>query len=670
MAAAQQPQVIVVGGGLAGLSAAHTVVQNGGRVLLLDKSAFLGGNSTKATSGINGAGTKAQADAGIPDTKEIFEEDTLRSALGIKTGDLPPGYPLAKVLSHQSAAAVEWINERFGLPLDTVSRLGGHSYPRTHRAKSGGQFPGMMITYALMEKIDEIAEKQPHLARVITKARASRLLTNAQGAVIGVEYVKDGQTLKEYGAVVLASGGYAAGGLFNDSLLKRIRPDLMNLPTTNGVHCTGDGIQMALEIGGGAVDLKHVQVHPTGLVHPKDPQNRVKFLAAEALRGEGGLLLDGAGKRFCNELGTRDYVTGMMWQHQGPFYLVLNAKAAEKIAWHVRHYVGRGVMTTYPNGAAFAKAIGISEAELKASFDAYNECARSNSDPWNKQFFNGAPFTMDEELSVGITTPVVHYTMGGVKIDDEARVQKAGSEAPVHGLFAAGEATGGVHGRNRLGGSALLECVVFGRVAGASAHKYLSSVGAAAGAGGASAGSVSITVPQANGQPILIQISGSGGASGGSAAADWQEAPAGVASGATQNMEELSLALAAGAEVSTPSPPAHADGPVDGERMSDAGASGAAAAKKPAAAAGGATKEYTLEEVAKHVTEDDCWLVVNGQVLDVTDFLDDHPGGKMAVMTFAGKDASEEFNMVHDRNVVEKYAKECIIGVLKPSSRL
>jgi hypothetical protein len=103
---------------------------------------------------------------------------------------------------------------------------------------------------------------------------------------------------------------YGAGGQMAGSLLERVRPDLCHLPTTNGDHSNGDGITVALEIGAKAIALKHVQVHPTGLVNPSDPENRTKFLAAEALRGEGGILLDNQGQRFCNDIGKRDYVTG------------------------------------------------------------------------------------------------------------------------------------------------------------------------------------------------------------------------------------------------------------------------------------------------------------------------------------------------------------------------
>lgn len=108
-----------------------------------------------------------------------------------------------------------------------------------------------------------------------------------------------------------ASGGPDTGGYAADfdpaGLLAKYRPELLDLPTTNGEHCQGDGAKMAFEIGANGIDLDKVQVHPTGLVDPNEPDAKVKFLAAEALRGVGGLLLNRDGERFADELGHRDY---------------------------------------------------------------------------------------------------------------------------------------------------------------------------------------------------------------------------------------------------------------------------------------------------------------------------------------------------------------------------
>jgi succinate dehydrogenase/fumarate reductase flavoprotein subunit len=336
-----------------------------------------------------------------------------------------------------------------------------------------------------------------------------------------------------------------------------------------------------------------------------DPDNRTKFLAAEALRGEGGILLDRDGNRFCNDLGTRDYVTMRMWTHNKPPYrLVLNSKATSGIAWHCKHYCGRRVMQKM-SGAELVKTLGISRDQLAKSFANYNSAAQHKNDQWKKRFFPAVPYQVDDTFMVATVTPIVHYVMGGLEISPAAEVISAKTGLTFPGLFAAGEVTGGVHGRNRLGGSALLECVVFGRVAGDSALKYLNA-----------------------GKP-----------------ANGQKA---------ERVKPLPDSM-----IST-IPPAHVavDGVPDAKKEVVADV---AVAEK---------RDYTLAEVSKHKTEQDCWVVVNGKVLNVTEFLEDHPGGKMAIMTFAGRDATEEFNMVHEEGTLEKYASEFILGNVKPGPKL
>merc|ERR1711937_359262 len=276
------------------------------------------------------------------------------------------------------------------------------------------------------------------------------------------------------------------------------RPDLMHLPTTNGEHCTGDGIKLGESVGAKTIDLEWVQVHPTGLVKPDDPDAKVKFLAAEALRGVGGLVFDANGRRFANELGRRDYVTGEMWKNKPPFRLCLNKLASDEIIWHCKHYTGRGVMKYYASGTDLAKDMGVSIDVLVKTHDAHYEAAKkTEKDPeggswpaypsgksWDevsgktgsgKKFYhNIIPGSQvpTEPFYVAIITPVIHYCMGGLEIDVNSSVLGANGKA-IPGLYCAGEVAGGVHGNNRLGGNSLLDCVVFGRVAGKHCAQYM-----------------------------------------------------------------------------------------------------------------------------------------------------------------------------------------------------
>eukprot|EP01012_Entosiphon_sulcatum_P021402 TRINITY_DN261_c1_g1_i3.p2 TRINITY_DN261_c1_g1~~TRINITY_DN261_c1_g1_i3.p2 ORF type:complete len:610 (+),score=136.43 TRINITY_DN261_c1_g1_i3:56-1831(+) len=588
-------QVIVVGGGLAGNCAAHSVLERGGRVLMVDKMPFMGGNSVKATGGINAAHTRMQRASGIQDSPELFYQDTAKSA-----GDrIRPA--LVKAMTHKSAAAVEWLADNFGLDLSIVGLMAGVSAVRCHRGPE--RFPGFTITYRLIECLEEVAEKEPERCRIFLKSRVTRLITeevNGESRVVGCEIERgDGTKVVEYGPVILATGGFGAD-FSPDSLLAqsnadspawpRQRPALLSLPTTNGEHCTGDGIKMARSIGASLVDMDKVQVHPTGLVFPDKPDEKVLFLATEALRGVGGVLLDKDGNRFVNELEKRDVVTGGMWKQQNaPYRLLLNSAAAGKIAWHCNHYCGRGVMKKYASGQELAKDWGVCPDKLAKTLQEYTQSAEKGRCPFGKTVFPNAPFRMDDEYHVAIVTPIVHYCMAGVEVNEKGEVVSAKGKA-IPGLYAAGEVAGGVHGANRLGGNSLLDCVVFGRVTGDQAAAY-------------------VLQGLSTGKPIAANR----------------------------------LAVVASHVSATTATPA------------------AAAPAAPAVA----QREYTKEEVAKHNTEKDCWVIINGKVLDVTKFLPDHPGGRKSILVFAGRDASEEFNMLHDPKVIQKYAPDAVIGTLR-----
>jgi len=605
------------------VAACNTVLENGGKVVLLDKSAFCGGNSTKATSGINGAETKTQKAKGIDDSIGLFTSDTLKG--GAKKPDV------VKVLCGNSGVDCDWLMDVFNLDLSLVARLGGHSMPRTHRGKE--RFPGMTITYALIQMVEKVAEKTDK-ARIITKAKATTLCQNKAGAVTGVVYEKGGATFQEHGPVIICTGGFGADFTSN-SLLAKFRPDLMHLPTTNGEHCTGDGIKMGEAIGAKTIDLEWVQVHPTGLVKPDEPDAKIKFLAAEALRGVGGIVFDAMGNRFCNELGRRDYVTGEMWKSKPPFRLCLNKAASDEIIWHCKHYTGRGVMKFYPSGADLAKDMGIPLQTLVDSHEAhYQASVKMAKDPeggpwpaypsgksWDeasgktgsgKKFYHNVipgSAVAAEPFYVAIITPVIHYCMGGLEIDVNSSVIGANGKA-IPGLYCAGEVAGGVHGNNRLGGNSLLDCVVFGRVAGKHCAQYMLG---------------------ADMKPTsLIELSG-GGLSG-----------------------DVQASKNAGGSYED-----------DMNKGKAGGGGGAAAAAGPSAGGPSISKE----EVAKHNNKESCWVILHDRVLDVTKFLGDHPGGELAILTFAGKDATEEFDMIHPPDVIEKYLpKEATLGMVGGSA--
>merc|ERR1711988_1843884 len=174
------------------------------------------------------------------------------------------------------------------------------------------------------------------------------------------------------------------------------------------------------------------------------------------------------------------------------FLLCLNSKASAEIEWHCKHYKGRGLMKFYNNMGELAKEYGMNPETIKKTFEEYNKCAEKQlSDPnggpydaygggksWDKfgkKFYHNLPADVNDSFHVAIVTPVIHYCMGGLKMNDGAECLGKDNKV-IPGLFVAGEAMGGVHGKNRLGGNSLLDCVVFGRVSGRSAARYVNKM--------------------------------------------------------------------------------------------------------------------------------------------------------------------------------------------------
>ena len=481
----------------------------------------------------------------------------------------------------------------------------------------------MAITYALMQRLEELVESDPDRVQVIKKAKVTSVKKDGN-KVTGVNYEYNGENHSADGVVVLATGGYAAD--FSDSgLLKKHRPDTYNLSTTNGNHATGDGLKMLMEIGANGIDLDKVQVHPTGLVDPKDPGSKWKFLAAEALRGEGGLLLNCKGERFSDELGHRDYVSGEMWKQKEaknwPIRLVLNSKASNVLDFHTRHYSGRGLMKKM-SGKELAKEIGCSESALSKTFKDYNDIADGKKkDPFGKKYFHNLPFDVNDTFHVAVMEPVLHFTMGGIEIDDKASVLNSEGK-PFEGLFACGELAGGVHGANRLGGSSLLGCVVYGRVAGDSASEYLFRNVVTGGISTAASrlGQISLHIDPATPGKISVEWGGNNNQQQqqqGSSPAASQSAPQ-----VPQQAQQSAAPVMKGGNADSKDP-GKVSKPTDISEF-----------KVP-------EKEFSMEEVQRHNKKDDLWIVVKGVVLDVTNWLDEHPGGPQALFSHMGRDATE-----------------------------
>ena len=251
-------------------------------------------------------------------------------------------------------------------------------------------------------------------------------------------------------AVVIATGGFGA----NKTALAEYVPHVKDLPTTNGAFAQGDGIRLGLAAGGALRDMAHVQVHPTSFVDPASPAHPVKWLAPEALRGSGALLLDAGCGRFVNELGYRSTVSDAILKagfDRGGYrsaFMVANARV-EQLFNIAGIYKSKGFVVSYPNAHTAAAAMGCDAAALERTLSAYGQ--PHSPDAFGKTVFP-ATFDVNDQLLVMIVTPAVHYTIGGLAISARAcMLSPAGACVP--GVFAAGEVTGGVHGNNRLAGA-------------------------------------------------------------------------------------------------------------------------------------------------------------------------------------------------------------------------
>lgn len=442
---------IIVGSGLSGLTAALTINELNRSVILLEKEDKLGGNSIKASSGINACYTNIQKQKGIDDSLFLFEKDTIRSSV---TGSKE----LIHTLINNSNEAIQWL-EKYGIIIDEVVSLGGHSSSRTHRSSTSGS-----IGYSIVSKLIKAVNSSPII--VIKNATVNQLIVNNR-KIYGVIYNKSQRLYANN--VILTTGGFAS----NRKLIHYYHRDLSNLPTTNGPWSTGDGIFLGSDINAQLVDMNKIQVHPTGFIDPMDPLNQTKYLAAEMLRGVGGILLNIKGERFCNELGYRSHIFQKM-KEQGStnFALLIPKKAYPQAKKYIDFYLSKKLLKKINNITHLAKHFNINPNTMINIIRNYNISSQHKKDPFGKTNFPNTPFDINGQYYLGIVTPVLHYCMGGLKIDKHARVINK-QNRPIPGLFAAGEVTGGLHGNNRLGGNSLLECVVFGRIAGLAA---LSSV--------------------------------------------------------------------------------------------------------------------------------------------------------------------------------------------------
>ncbi len=487
--------VVVVGAGGAGMTAAITAAAEGKTVVILESQSMVGGNSVRATGGMNAGKTVYQDEnefgesAGVEktlktaaekyadnetitalaktvseqwaayqanptgyfDSVELMELDTMIGGKGINDPEL------VETLCANSADAIDWLDEH-GITLHNVSSFGGASVKRIHRPVNAEGKTVSVGSY-MIPLLQENCEKAG--VKMMLDTTATEILTDANGAAVGVKATgASGETVTVNAkAVVLASGGFGA----NLDMVVKYKPELKGFMTTNAPGIQGQGIEMAEAIGAATVDMDQIQIHPT-------VEANTAALITEGLRGDGAVLINAEGKRFIDEVGTRDVVSAAEIAQTGSYSWLVVDQAMVDASSVIQGYIKKGYTVTGATYEELGKAMGVDAAAFAETMDKWNGYVEAKNDPDFGRTSFANPLNTAPYYAVKVTAGV-HHTMGGLKINANTEVLNEKGEV-IPGLFAAGEVTGGVHGANRLGGNAVADFTVFGRIAGAAASDY------------------------------------------------------------------------------------------------------------------------------------------------------------------------------------------------------
>ena len=486
--------VVVVGAGGAGMTAAITATDAGKKVIVVESQPIAGGNSVRSTGGMNAAKTPYQDKnefkeaAGVEKTlataAEKFADNETITALAATVKSQwdtyqanPQGYfdsvelmeldtmiggkgknnpELVKALAENSADAIEWLAS-IGAEVKNVGAFGGASVKRIHRPVNADGKVTAVGAY-----IVPILEKnlQDRNVQFLFDTTANEIIMK-DGKAVGIKGTgKDGHKVTiNAKSVVIATGGFGA----NAEMVEKYKPELKGFATTNAEGAQGQGIDMATAAGAATVDMNQIQIHPT--VHIEEDGNA--HLITEGLRGDGAILVNAEGKRFYDEVSTRDKVSAaIIEQTDKSAWLVVDQAMVDKSAV-IAGYIKSGYTVTGATYEELAKAMGVDEATFTSTMNTWNQAVEAKSDAEFGRTSFANPLTTAPYYAIKIT-PAVHHTMGGIVINPKAEVLNEKGEA-ISGLYAAGEVTGGVHGANRLGGNAVADFVVFGRISGQSA---------------------------------------------------------------------------------------------------------------------------------------------------------------------------------------------------------
>ena len=437
----ESTDVVVMGAGGAGLAAAITAADAGARVIVLEKMPIIGGNTQLAAGGMNAAGTRIQGEKGIRDDWRWMYEDTMKGGRERNQAEL------VEIMTKGSAEAVDWLIG-LGAQLPGIVRSGGARADRTHQPVGGPTF-GPYITRVLLDN----ALKRKVVVR--TNSKVTEILQQPDGSIRGV-LVQDRRgdlyTI-EARALVIASGGYGN----NPERIAKLRPDLASFTSTGQPGTTGDAIDLVERIGGEVFDLDQIQIHPTQAVG-------AKTLISETVRGSGAILVNREGRRFVNEVTTRDRASAAELAQTGKTAFVVFDQGVKQSMTMMEGYFHLDLVKEGATLDALAARIGVDAGNLTKTVETYNRYQAAKHDDDFQRDDMARPLNRPPFYAIEVK-PGIHFTMGGIRINGRTQVMSR-QKQPIAGLYAAGEVTGGVHGANRLGGNSMTALFTFGPIAG------------------------------------------------------------------------------------------------------------------------------------------------------------------------------------------------------------
>lgn len=490
--------VIIIGAGGAGLSAAVSAHENGAKVIILEKMPNVGGNTLISGAAYNSADPGRQEAITMTDLEKetvegileetfedpmvktwqetlktewaahkdsgktsLFDSPSLHKLQTYKGGDMQGTPELIDILAESTYPALEWLEAKGMVFKDYIFTVLGGLWNRAHK-------PEKPLGTGFIQTYQDYIEKNAADIEIMLETTAKDLILE-DGVIVGVQAEgKNGKvTLRANKGVILATGGFAGSVELRNKYNTKLWPDLTNIKSTNHPGATGDGIAMAEKINAGLIGMENIQLLPMG-----DPETG--SLSGNIEQGvQNRIFVNKEGKRFVDEGARRDTMTKALMEQTDSYMWVIVDKNSYPTGDTINNF-NESIDDLVAAGRAFqgetleelAGKINVDPEAFVKAVEDFNKAVDGAEDEFGRTLFDKKLDT--PPFYAGARVPTVHHTMGGVAITKDAQVLDKDGNI-IKGLYAAGEVTGGIHGSNRLGGNALADINVFGRIAGQSA---------------------------------------------------------------------------------------------------------------------------------------------------------------------------------------------------------